>query len=291
MTTSKNNFVFFGTPRFAAVILEKLIAGGWAPQALVCNPDRPVGRKQVITPPPTKTSILNLESSIKNEIKIFQPKNKNELVSISDQLFQEADFGILAAYGQIVPLEVINKARFGIIGVHPSLLPKFRGPTPIQSAILEGETTTGATLFLMDEKVDHGPVISSKGLVVSSKDGYETLETRLAELAGDLLIETLPKFVKGEITPLPQNEAEATYTKKFTTEDGYINPKELQAATSGANQEKAIEIERKIRALNPEPGVWTELDGVRTKILEGVLIDSRLKLVKIQKAGKRPITL
>src|SRR3989344_2689033 len=269
-TMLRNNYVFFGTPSFAAIILEKLIGNDWVPKALVCNPDRPVGRRQIITPPPA---------------------NKEALVGVSDELFTEADFGVLAAYGQIVPAEVIKKARLGIIGVHPSLLPKFRGSTPIQSAILEGVSETGVSLFLMDEKVDHGPIIGKQESGIRKEDAYETLETRLAGLAADLLIEALPKFVSGEITPLPQDEAEATYTKKFTTEDAYISPEELKAATSGENKEKVFEIERKVRALNPEPGVWTILDDKRTKLLRASIKENNLVLKTIQPEGKKPVNL
>src|SRR3989344_3110509 len=274
-TMLRNNYVFFGTPSFAAIILEKLIGNDWVPKALVCNPDRPVGRRQIITPPPA---------------------NKEALVGVSDELFTEADFGVLAAYGQIVPAEVIKKARLGIIGVHPSLLPKFRGSTPIQSAILEGVSETGVSLFLMDEKVDHGPILAQRKLLLDNLfSNSRELEKRLAELGAELLVETLPKFVKGEITPLPQDEVEASYTKKFTIEDAYISPEELKAATSGENKEKVFEIERKIRAFNPEPGVWTlrQAQGrpKRIKLLEALIKENKLVLKTIQPEGKKPVNL
>ena len=289
-TMLRNNYVFFGTPSFAAIILEKLIGNDWVPKALVCNPDRPVGRRQIITPPPAKTLAL------KHGVPVFQPANKEALVGVSDELFTEADFGVLAAYGQIVPAEVIKKARLGIIGVHPSLLPKFRGSTPIQSAILEGVSETGVSLFLMDEKVDHGPILAQRKLLLDNLfSNSRELEKRLAELGAELLVETLPKFVKGEITPLPQDEVEASYTKKFTIEDAYISPEELKAATSGENKEKVFEIERKIRAFNPEPGVWTlrQAQGrpKRIKLLEALIKENKLVLKTIQPEGKKPVNL
>lgn len=289
-------YIFFGTPKFAATILEKLIDARVPPVALVCNPDRPVGRKQIITPPPTKLVIRN--QKIENRIKIFQPGTRDELVKLNNQLFQEADFGIVAAYAMIIPKEVIGKPKLGIIGVHPSLLPKFRGPSPIQSAILAGEAETGVSLFLMDEKLDHGLVISRQLLDISNQDDYETLEERLANLASEMLIETLPKFVnKRDQSPayrqaaLPQDESQATYTKKFTTEDAFVSEEDLTAATSGNSSEKATEIAQKIRALNPEPGVWTLQNNKRVKLLEAKLIDSRLQLTKIQQEGKTPSVL
>jgi methionyl-tRNA formyltransferase len=185
---------------------------------------------------------------------------------------------VVVAYSQILPKEIIEIPRLGTIGVHPSLLPKYRGATPIQNAILSGEKETGVSVFLIDEKVDHGSLVSSVRYQVSRNETYETLMQKLAELAGDLLIKTLPKFAAGEVMPKPQNEAEATYTKKFMTQDAFVNLKKDDPAM----------IERKIRALNPEPGVWTLQDSKRIKILEAEIIDGRIKLRKIQEAGKKP---
>ncbi len=298
------NFIFFGTPEFSAIILEKLIKADFIPAAVVCNPDRPVGRKQVTTPPPIKQRIMNYESGIKNKIKILQPEKLDpSLFIIPNSSF---DFFIVAAYARIIPKEILDVPRLGSIGVHPSLLPKYRGATPIQSAILAGEKKTGVTLFLMDEKVDHGAILSNEKLVMRNEETTEALTKKLADLGADLLIETLPKFIKGEITPLPQDESQTTYTKKFKTEDAYIEPQDLDKAES-ENGQTAIEIERKIRALNPEPGTWTILNNKRTKLLEAEIIDGstsltinpeqhrridgKLKLKKIQKEGGKPITL
>jgi methionyl-tRNA formyltransferase len=279
-------YVFFGTPRFAAIILEKLIGAGMPPVALVCNPDRPVGRKQIITPPPTKQNIKNQESRIKNKIQILQLE---ELNMLHDSLFKiQPDFLVVAAYAKILPKEILEIPKLGTIGVHPSLLPKYRGPSPIQSVILADEKETGVSLFLMDGRVDHGPVISHQTLVINDEDNYEALEEGLARLAADLLVETLPNFAEGKMTPLPQDEPQATYSKKFTSEDAFIAPEDLELATSGASPEKAIEIHRKTRALNPEPGVWTTKNGKRFKLLETELQNYKLLLKRIQEAGKKP---
>ncbi len=271
-------YIFFGTPRFAAIILEKLIKSGVPPIALVCNPDKPVGRKQVITPPPTK------EVGIRKQelgIKIFQPEN---LSIIHTSLFElQPDVFIVAAYAKILPKEILEIPRLGTIGVHPSLLPKYRGPSPIQSVILAGEKETGTTLYLLNEKMDEGPILAQKIISINSLfSNSQEFENRLAEVSSELLIETLPKFVKGEITPLPQDEPQATYTKKFTSEDAFVSEEDLEAATSGNSPAKAIEIDRKVRALNPEPGVWTLQNNKRVKLLEAKIIDSRLHLTKIQ---------
>ncbi|PJA95204.1 methionyl-tRNA formyltransferase, partial [Candidatus Jorgensenbacteria bacterium CG_4_9_14_3_um_filter_38_10] len=272
-------YLFFGTPEFAAIILEKLINAGFIPSAVVCNPDKPTGRKKIITPPLTKLL------AIKYNIPVLQP----EVLSIFNFQFSISnfDFFIVASYAKILPKEILEIPRFGTIGVHPSLLPKYRGPSPIQAAILNEEQETGVTLFLLDEKVDHGPVLENRKQKIENSDNYKTLHNKLAELGGDLLIETIPKFLREEIKSQPQDESQATYTKKFSAEDGFVGFKDLEKAQKDGGQ-IAIEVERKIRALNPEPGVWTIKDGKRMKILEAELMpDKTLKLKKIQFEGKK----
>ncbi len=276
-------YVFFGSPEFAAIILKKLIDSGMPPAAVVCNPDRPVGRKKIITPPPVKQRIMNYESSIRDKIKVLQPEKLDK--NFLDSLFiihDSFDLFVVAAYSKIFPKEVIEIPRLGTIGVHPSLLPKHRGPTPIQTAILNGDAETGVSLFLVDEKVDHGPILSNVKCQMSNDETYESLHNKLAELGGDLLIKTLPKFAAGEIEPKPQNETEATCTKKFTSPDVFLDLK----------KDNPVLIERKVRALNPEPGVFTlsqSKGGLkRVKILEAELVDGKLKLKKIQEAGGKP---
>ncbi|MBI2075163.1 MAG: methionyl-tRNA formyltransferase [Candidatus Harrisonbacteria bacterium] len=192
------------------------------------------------------------------------------------------DFAIVAAYAKILPLDIIKLPRLGAIGVHPSLLPKYRGATPIQSAILAGETETGVTLFMLDKKVDHGPILANRKLQIANGETYDTLMKELGGLSGNLLIETLPAFIAGNIAPQAQNEAAATYTKKFTTEDGFVDlqkdPPELVA--------------RKIRALNPAPGVYAFIEKnarrIRVKLLAAHLADGKLIPTLIQVEGKKP---
>jgi methionyl-tRNA formyltransferase len=308
------NFVFFGTPEFAAIILEKLIKAGLPPQAVVCNPDKPVGRKQIITSPPVKVL------AEKHGIKVLQPE-KLEIRNLKLEI-SEIDFAVVAAYAKIIPKEVLDIPQLGSIGVHPSLLPKYRGSSPIQSAILAGEKETGVSLFLMDEMIDHGPILVKSEIRISKSETYESLHDKLAELGGDLLIEFLRKYENiqnyEKIESVPQNESQATLTKKFSakggsasggkTEDAYIEPAELEKALNEGG-EIAVEIERKIRALNPEPGVFTILTPEnyhsliranrriakgkekRMKILEAEIIDGKIKLKKIQMEGKKPIII
>lgn len=276
-------YIFFGTPEFSKIILEKLVGANFIPVAVVTNPDRPVGRKKIITSSPVKFKILNS----KFKINVLQPE-KLDHQFIHEIKSLGAEIGVLAAYGKIIPQELIDVFPKGIIVVHPSLLPKYRGATPIQSVILAGpssaqasagkEIETGTTLILMDDKVDHGPIISFKKLSKSDFDSFETLSKKLAELSADLLIETLPKYYSGEIKPQPQNHSEATYTKKFASEDGFVD----------LEKKSPEEIWRKVKALNPEPGVWTIKDNRRMKILEVDLIDKKLVLKKIQFDGEKP---
>jgi methionyl-tRNA formyltransferase len=283
-------YVFFGTPEFATIILEKLIKAELMPEAIICNPDRPVGRKQIITSPPVKSLIMKHATC---NIPVLQPEKLDESFMLHVSSFMP-DIFIVAAYSQILAKQILEIPRLGTIGVHPSLLPKYRGATPIQTAILNGDEETGVSLFLIDEEMDHGPILMKSETQISKSETYESLHDKLAELGAELLIKTLPDFVAGKITPLAQDESQATYTKKFKTEDAFIDLAALQLAMRGEprpdGREKAIEIERKIRALNPEPGVWTILNGKRTKILEAILtLENKLKLKKIQFEGKNPM--
>jgi methionyl-tRNA formyltransferase len=291
----KPRIVFFGTPEFAAIVLERMIGGGFTPVAVVCNPDRPVGRKKVITPPPVKLV------AIKNRIEVFQPEKLND---VRDSLFAlRSDIFIVAAYAKIIPQDILDIPQRGSIGVHPSLLPKYRGTSPIQFAILNGDSETGVSLFLMDEKADHGEIISKFQAQISNDETSETLGKKLAELSGNLLVETLPKFLAGGIVPKKQDEAQATYTKKLTTDDTFIPWEDIERAMYDGGT-LAETIDRKIRAFFPEPGVWTLRQGLRLssaecpqckplrdkkrmKILAAKVLDGKLKLFTVQYEGKK----
>lgn len=274
-------YIFFGTPDFAAIILEKLIKSGMPPAALVCNPDRPVGRKKIITPPPAKVT-----ASRYGGIEIFQPEKLDS--DFLDKLKKiNADFYVVAAYAKILKKELLEIPAKGVIGVHPSLLPKYRGSSPIQSAILNRETETGTCLFLIDEKIDHGPVLATDKIALKPHITYKELEKELAELSGGLLVRTLPVFVEGKIKMSEQDESKAVFTKKFSTEDGFIDYPILSEAQSG-NPELASNIDAKVRALNPEPGVYTFKNSKRIKILKTAATEGKLKILEVQYEGKNP---
>jgi len=271
--------VFLGNPEFALPSLEALVKENYQIIGVITAPDKPVGRKQIITPPSVKVLAQ------KYRLSVYQPQNKAELLGIIKKL--QPDLAIATAFGMIFPKKVLEIPKYGFINIHPSLLPKYRGSTPIQTAILNGDEYTGVSLFLVNEKIDHGKIISNLKFQISNFDTYETLSRELAGLGADLLIETLPKYIDGKITPLLQDESQATYTKKFSTQDAYIEPEDLE--------KNPLQADRKIRALNPEPGVWTlrQAQGKlqRMKILEAEIIDGKIKLKKIQFEGKKPIQI
>ncbi len=173
------------------------------------------------------------------------------------------DLCVVAAYGKIIPKEWLEIPKHGFLNVHPSLLPKYRGASPIQTAILNSDYETGVTIILMDEKVDHGPTLINKKLNIKNQN-YKQLEKELAELGAELLIEILPKWVSGEIKPEEQSHEEATFTKKFSWQDGKINWNKT-----------AKEVDRQIRALNPEPGIWTKWGTKILKFLDAKIYDAQ----------------
>ena len=280
---SGNNFIFFGSPKFAEIILNNLIKSDFKPHLIVCSPDRPLGRKQIITPPPVK--IL----AGKNNIKIYQPE-KLDIKNWQSEISENFDFAIVAAYSKIIPKEILKLFPLGIIGVHPSLLPKYRGASPIQSAILSGEEESGVSLYLIDEKMDHGPVFLKKKISIKEKS-YPKAEEALAILGGEMLVNFLPDFISGKISPLPQNHAAATFTKKIKTEDGFIELSLLKKALAG-DPILSKTIYQKILALNPNPGIYTiNSAGKRIKLLSAALSpspDKKLILKQIQPESKTP---
>ncbi len=275
-------FIFFGTPRFAEIVLDGLIAENMIPAVLVCNPDRPLGRKHILTAPLTKKLI----TAKKLPTAVLQPEKLDD-VFIAQLRALQPDFFVVAAYAKIIPSAVLAIPRLGALGTHPSLLPAYRGASPLQSVILAGETKTGSTIYHMDEKMDHGPIFAQEEVTLDAlTTDYLTLEKQLAGLSARLLIKTIPIVLHGTIAPRAQDESRVSFTKKFTTENGFIKDTELDAAIAG-NSDKAELIVRTINALNPEPGAWTQKNGKRIKLLEARMDDGTLKLLTIQEEGQR----
>jgi len=249
MSKKQKKIIFFGTPEFAEIVLEKLIKTEYKPIMIVTAPDKPVGRKQILSTPPVK------QLAQKNKIKLIQPKLLNnatgqELIEIAPDLF------IIAAYGLILPQEILNIPKFGSLNIHPSILPKYRGASPIQSTILANDDETGVTIMLMDEKVDHGPILAQKNIKIKNENTV-SLSKKLAQLGADLLIDTLPKWFTKKIKPVTQNHKKATFTRLIKKNHGKIN------WTKSAQQ-----IEQMFRAYQPWPGIYTMLDNQTLKILE-----------------------
>ena len=268
--TSSYHTVFFGTPEFAVTILEKLIASPFAPSVVITAPEKPVGRKQKLTPSPVK--IL----AEKYNISVLSPQTLDE--EFVDKLKTKTyELFIVAAYGKIISKSILDIPKHGNINVHPSLLPKLRGASPIQNAILEGLDETGVTIMLMDEKMDHGPIITNtRYKIQDTKITAENLSQELASMGANLLIETLPRYLAGDITPKEQNHKEATYTKLIKKDDGHINW-----------EEGALQIERLIRAYTPWPGAYAYWNDKQIKFLEAETIqgETDIKPGEIYKLG------
>jgi methionyl-tRNA formyltransferase len=291
-------YIFFGTPTFAKIVLKELIDSKIPPIAIITNPDRPFGRKKIIKEPETKKLVLEYNEKNQEKINIFQPEKIDDkfIKEISEQ---NPELFVVAAYSKIIPQNVLDIAKFGAIGVHPSLLPKYRGTSPIQSVLLNGEDETGVTIYKIDEKIDHGEIILKEKYKISEEDDYESLVYKLGNIGGQLAVKTINEFEKVIKEMRQQDESQATFTKKFKTEDGYVTPEDLKEAMNG-NIEIAKKILNKIRGLNREPGVWTIAndlsnkhisikDGERVKILKAKIINEKLALIQIQREGQKPI--
>lgn len=234
------NFAFFGTDEFSVGVLDILKEKGFLPSLVVTVPDKPKGRKMLLTPPPTKVWAQE------NKVEVTQPATLKNFSAAGD-LF------VIASYGKIIPKTVLDLPKHGTLNVHPSLLPKYRGATPLESAILGGDQETGVTIMLVDEEMDHGEIVASKKYQVASDEVYETLRDNLAKLGGETLAEVMPKWVAGEIKAEPQNHDQATYTKKIVKEDGLID---LDFSCATPSVQQTIEFYRKIRAFHLWPGTY-----------------------------------
>ncbi len=283
MTYQKEKIIFWGTSKFALPILEKLIKKNYQIAALVTAPDKPAGRKKELTPPPAK------QFAQKHNLLIFQPQKTRQLIPEIKKI--KPDLNIVAAYGQIIDKEITQIPKYQSINVHPSLLPKYRGPSPIQTAILNNERETGVTLMIMDEKIDHGPIIAQAKIPISQNDTYLSLEQKLSYLGAKLLIKTIPEYLTGRINPIKQDESKATYCQRITRQDGKID----------AKKETAEQIQNKMRAFFPWPGIWTIINNKRVKIIQAKTSPKKQKaslktkkgylvLELIQPEGKRIMT-
>ncbi|MBU1123669.1 methionyl-tRNA formyltransferase [Patescibacteria group bacterium] len=275
--------IFCGTPEFAVPSLEALAADSeFKIELVITQPDKPVGRKQIVTPPPVKVCAEKLG------IEVYQTEDINNHDSDSGFRIPKFDVLITVAYGQILKQPILNLPKIAPINIHPSLLPKLRGASPIQNAILSGDNETGTTIQIMTEKLDAGDIVGQVVTDIAERETATSLHDRLAELSASLLIKTLKK----PLSPAPQNESEATFCKKLSREDGQVDTKTMLAE----------EIDRKVRALVPWPGVTCNVEGQELKIIETSLIEtdnsvevqcadnSKLFLITVQPPGKKEMT-
>lgn len=255
--------VFFGTPSFVVPVLEII--------------DKNFQLVGVVTAP-TESAVS--QQAQRHNIPVLKPTNL-------DQSFKQklsglnVDLGVVASYGQIIPKNILDIPRNGFLNIHPSLLPTYRGPSPIQTAILHGDKVSGVTIIKMDEEIDHGPIISTKEITLSEKDNFQTLSSKMFQEGAKLLVQTIPDFAAGKLQLKEQNHSIASFTKIIKKEDGYFeinNPPSLDI------------LDRMIRAYYPWPTAWTiwriknQESGIKEKIVK--LLPGGL----IQMEGKKPIS-
>lgn len=265
----KNNnaeisIVFFGSADFALPSIEQLHTNGFKLAALVTQPDRPVGRGK-------KLAQNNLKKwTTEHNIAVLQPEKINDLHFIERLKTIKPDLFVVAAYGKILPKALLTMPKFGAINVHGSLLPKYRGASPVQAAILNGESTTGTSIMLMNEGMDTGPVLQTTELAIEAADTGKSLSGKLAQLGASELIRVIPDWINGKIQPAPQNDDAASICRKISKQDGKIDW-----------NADAITIERKIRAYHPWPSAWTQTtDADALKIIRAAIAGEKTNNIK-----------
>ena len=272
-------FIFFGGEPLGVPVLETLATEGCFPTLIVCNPDRPQGRKMLLTPPPVKVW------AEAHSIPVFQPESLKDTATYATLTEYSADLFIVVAYGKIIPKNILDLPKFKTLNVHPSLLPKLRGASPIRSAILEDMNPTGVSIMILTPGMDEGPILAQKEVLVPKETwplrGTE-LDTLLADVGGKLLVETVPAWIAGAITPQEQQHEDATYTVKITKEMGLID----------LNDDPYKNL-FKIRAFDgwPSAHFFHEKNSVQTriKIVDADLKDGKLHITRVIPEGKTEI--
>lgn len=241
--------IFMGTPGFSVPILEALIKSEYEVVAVVTQPDRPVGRKRVLTPPPVK------ELALQYGVPIFQPEKISGSPEMEALIQLEADLIVTAAYGQFLPTKLLTAPKYRAINVHASLLPKYRGGAPVHYSIINGDKETGVSIMYMEKKMDAGDVLAQRSIPIEANDDVQSMFDKLSILGRDLLMETLPKLFAGDIQPVPQDEANVSFSPNISREEERID------WTLTAQQ-----IANKVRGMRPWPVAHALLNGERCKI-------------------------
>ena len=287
--------LFAGTPEFARESLEALVVAGLRPALVLTQPDRPAGRGKQLAESPVK------KFAQQHNIPLWQPATLKDRAAIAKLAAEKPDLLIVAAYGLLLPQAVLDIPRRGCVNVHASLLPRWRGASPIQAAILSGDTRSGVSLMQMEAGLDRGPVIAAESLPIEPEETAGSLHDRLAVLGASLLVRTVSGILQGSCNTQPQNPRDVTFAGKIRTEDALLDwqqPAEINA--------------RKVRAYNPDPGAWFRFGDERIKCWSAKTIEAAgqvpgtvvavgkdgvdvacsagaLRLVEVQRAGGRRV--
>lgn len=245
--------VFMGTPDFAAGALEALVGAGHEIAAVVTQPDKAKGRSREPVPSPVKVCAVKYHIPVLQPKRIKTPEAVEELRSVGAEIF------IVAAYGQILSQEILDLPPFGSLNIHASLLPKYRGASPIQHAIIDGEEKTGITIMQMDAGIDTGDMLYQKETGIGPEDDFESLHDRLTLLGGEAIVEALTLLEQGDLTPQKQDHSQSCYAPLISKEMGAID-----------FSQTAVRIDRLIRGLTPWPSAYTGLRGRQLKIWKAV---------------------
>ena len=248
--------VFMGTPDFSVPVLEALVKAGHQVEAVVTQPDKPKGRGKAVLMTPVKEKAMELGIPVYQPVKVREP----EFVEVLKEL--KPDVMVVVAFGQILPKAVLDIPPYGCVNVHASLLPAYRGAAPIQWAVMNGDEVSGVTIMKMDEGLDTGDMLTKVEVPLAADETGGSLFDKLAAAGAKLLVETLPRLEKGEVTPEKQPEISTTeYARMIKKEDGKIDW-----------TKSAVEIERQIRAMSPWPSAFTKVNGKNLKIWDAKVI-------------------
>ncbi len=278
------NLVYFGSAQFTAEILESLIEAKIVNVVgVVTTPDRPVGRKQLITPSPLAKMAEGYS------LPVYKPEKLDE-ANLAHLKLLKPDYFLVVAYGQYFPKAWLEAPTHKTLNIHFSLLPKYRGSLCVSEPLKNGDQETGVTLMEMGEKLDRGPIIAQQKVNIDTNDDVASLSTKLTESAKNLLLHDFVVYLDEGICATNQNETEATFTPSYKTrtkQNAFIDFDVVSGAISGTN---ALQIHNLIRSQNPDPGAWTIIDDKETKLLKTSFKDNKLVIDTIQVSGKNPIS-
>lgn len=277
------NLVYFGSPEFSADILQSIIDSKLVNVvAVVTAPDKPQGRKQVLTPSPVA------HKAEEHNLPCYKPAKLDD-ANLAHLRLLKPDIFLVVSYGKIIPSSWLTTPSIATFNIHFSLLPKYRGALCISEAIKNQDRETGVTLMVMDSALDHGDLVKQQIVKIEESDNVSDLTTKLTQAAKQILIQTLPEIISGTYTHTPQDESLATFTpshKTVTRDSAYIPFADIQSATGN----QARKIHALIRSLNPEPGAWTTINSQPLKIIRSNISGDKLQISELQLPGRQTIS-